>query len=297
MSFLQVIKYKLMKKYINIYSNIGEEIIMDNIVVVRGGGDLATGVIHKLHRCNIKVVVLECEHPTAIRRTVSFCNAVFENEMVVEGVKCRLAYNIEEIYQILEDGDIPLIIDEKCKIIKDIKPVAVIDAIIAKKNIGTSIDMAPITIALGPGFEAGKDVHAVIETKRGHNLGRIIYEGFAAKNTGIPGEIKGYSKERVIHSPCEGIINNISEIGDYVEQNQIIATVGNENVYASLSGILRGIIYDKTYVKKGLKIADIDPRKEELQNCYKISDKARCIAGGTLEALLNMCSTKNIKIF
>ena len=270
---------------------------MDNIVVVRGGGDLATGVIHKLHRCNIKVVVLECEHPTAIRRTVSFCNAVFENEMVVEDVKCRLAYNIEEIYQILEDGDIPLIIDEKCKIIKDIKPVAVIDAIIAKKNIGTSIDMAPITIALGPGFEAGKDVHAVIETKRGHNLGRIIYEGFAAKNTGIPGEIKGYSKERVIHSPCEGIINNISEIGDYVEQNQIIATVGNENVYASLSGILRGIIYDKTYVKKGLKIADIDPREEELQNCYKISDKARCIAGGTLEALLNMCSTKNIKIF
>ena len=270
---------------------------MDNIVVVRGGGDLATGVIHKLHRCNIKVVVLECEHPTAIRRTVSFCNAVFENEMVVEDVKCRLAYNIEEIYQILEDGDIPLIIDEKCEIIKNIKPVAVIDAIIAKKNIGTSIDMAPITIALGPGFEAGKDVHAVIETKRGHNLGRIIYEGFAAKNTGIPGEIKGYSKERVIHSPCEGIINNISEIGDYVEQNQIIATVGNENVYASLSGILRGIIYDKTYVKKGLKIADIDPRKEELQNCYKISDKARCIAGGTLEALLNMCSTKNIKIF
>ena len=201
---------------------------MDNIVVVRGGGDLATGVIHKLHRCNIKVVVLECKHPTAIRRTVSFCNAVFENEMVVEGVKCRLASNIEEIYQILEDGDIPLIIDEKCEMLSQIKPVALIDAIIAKKNIGTNIDMAPITIALGPGFEAGKDVHAVIETKRGHNLGRIIYDG--------------------------------------------------------------------TYVKKGLKIADIDPRKEELQNCYKISDKARCIAGGTLEALLNMCFTKNIKV-
>lgn len=156
--------------------------------------------------------------------------------------------------------------------------------------------MAPITIALGPGFEAGKDVHAVIETKRGHNLGRIIYDGFAAKNTGVPGDIKGYSKERVIHSPGEGNINNISKISDYVEKNQIIATVGGENVYASLSGILRGIIYDNTYVKKGLKIADIDPRKEELQNCYKISDKARCIAGGTLEALLNMCFTKNIKV-
>ena len=249
---------------------------MDNIVIVRCGGDLASGVIHKLHRCNIKVLVLECEHPTAIRRTVSFCNAVFENEMEVEGIKCRLAKNIDEIKRIFEDGDVP---------------------IIAKKNIGTNKNMAPITIALGPGFYAGKDVDAVIETKRGHNLGRIIYEGYAAKNTGIPGDIKGYSKERVIHSPTEGVINNISHIADYVEKGQIIAKVGSENVYASLSGILRGIIYDKTYVKKGLKIADIDPRKEELQNCYKISDKARCIGGGVLEALLNMCFIKNIKIF
>ena len=255
---------------------------MDNIVIVRGGGDLASGVIHKLHRCNIKVLVLECEHPTAIRRTVSFCNAVFENEMEVEGIKCRLAKNIDEIKRIFEDGDVPLIIDEKCEILDEIKPIAL---------------MAPITIALGPGFYAGKDVDAVIETKRGHNLGRIIYEGYAAKNTGIPGDIKGYSKERVIHSPEEGIINNISHIADYVEKGQIIAKVGSENVYASLSGILRGIIYDKTYVKKGLKIADIDPRKEELQNCYKISDKARCIGGGVLEALLNMCFIKNIKIF
>ena len=270
---------------------------MNNIVIVRGGGDLASGVIHKLHRCNIKVLVLECEHPTAIRRTVSFCNAVFENEMEVEGIKCRLAKNIDEIKRIFEDGDIPLIIDEKCEILDEIKPIALIDAIIAKKNIGTNKNMAPITIALGPGFYAGKDVDAVIETKRGHNLGRIIYEGYAAKNTGIPGDIKGYSKERVIHSPAEGVINNISHIADYVEKGQIIAKVGSENVYASLSGILRGIIYDKTYVKKGLKIADIDPRKEELQNCYKISDKARCIGGGVLEALLNMCFIKNIKIF
>ena len=270
---------------------------MDNIVIVRGGGDLASGVIHKLHRCNIKVLVLECEHPTAIRRTVSFCNAVFENEMEVEGIKCRLAKNIDEIKRIFEDGDVPLIIDEKCEILDEIKPIALIDAIIAKKNIGTNKNMAPITIALGPGFYAGKDVDAVIETKRGHNLGRIIYEGYAAKNTGIPGDIKGYSKERVIHSPAEGVINNISHIADYVEKGQIIAKVGSENVYASLSGILRGIIYDKTYVKKGLIIADIDPRKEELQNCYKISDKARCIGGGVLEALLNMCFIKNIKIF
>ena len=147
---------------------------MDNIVIVRGGGDLASGVIHKLHRCNIKVLVLECEHPTAIRRTVSFCNAVFENEMEVEGIKCRLAKNIDEIKRIFEDGDVPLIIDEKCEILDEIKPIALIDAIIAKKNIGTNKNMAPITIALGPGFYAGKDVDAVIETKRGHNYIRRL---------------------------------------------------------------------------------------------------------------------------
>ena len=270
---------------------------MDNIVVVRGAGDLATGVIHKLHRCNIKVVALEVSHPTAIRRTVSFCNAVFEKEMIVEEVKCKLAKDINEVYEILKNGDVPLIVDEKCEILEQIKPVALIDAIIAKRNIGTKKDMAPITIALGPGFEAGEDVDMVVETKRGHDLGRILYSGSAAKNTGIPGEIKGYSKERVIHSPKEGIINNISKIGDYVEKGQVIAVVDGENVYATLDGILRGIIYDKSYVQKGLKIADIDPRKEELQNCYKISDKARCIAGGVLEALLNMCSKNDINLF
>lgn len=270
---------------------------MNNIVVVRGGGDLATGVIHKLHRCNIKVVVLECSHPTAIRRTVSFCSAVFEKNMEVEGEKCILANDIDEVYEILENRNIPLIIDENCKIIESIKPVAVIDAIIAKKNLGTKINMAPITIALGPGFEAGKDVHVVIETKRGHNLGRIIYNGFAMKNTGIPGDIEGYSKERVIYAPKEGFINNISKIGDYVIKGQVIATIDKTDVYATIDGVLRGIIYDKTYVKKGLKIADIDPRKEEIQNCYKISDKARCIAGGVLEALINMSFMKNINLF
>lgn len=270
---------------------------MDNIVVVRGAGDLATGVIHKLNRCNIKVIALETSHPTAIRRTVSFCNAVFEGEMEVEGVKCKLTDNIDDMHSLLGEGYVPLFVDQSCEILKQIKPVALVDAIIAKKNIGTKIDMAPVTIALGPGFEVGKDVDAVIETKRGHNLGRIIYEGFAEKDTGIPGNIKGYSKERVIHSPAEGIIDNISEIGDYVEKNQVIAKVNGQNIYATLDGILRGIIYDKSYVKKGLKIADIDPRKEELENCYKISDKARCIAGGVLEALLNMCADKDINLF
>lgn len=270
---------------------------MDNIVIVRGGGDIATGVIHKLHKSKIKVLILETEKPTAIRRSVSFCNAVFENIMEVEGVKCELANNLEDVEKIFDKGNIPLLIDEDCSLLNKIKPIALIDAIIAKKNLNTKIDMAPITIALGPGFEASKDVLAVIETKRGHDLGRILYSGFAARNTGIPGEIKGYSKERVIHASTCGTIKNISEIGDYVTKGQIIAKIEGEEVLATIDGILRGIIYDGMYVKKGLKIADIDPRKEEIENCYKISDKARCIAGGVLEALMSMSYDKGIKIF
>lgn len=270
---------------------------IDNIVIVRGGGDLATGVIHKLHKSKINVLILETEKPTAIRRTVSFCNAVFEGSMEVEGVKCELAKDLDSIYQIFERGNIPLMIDEKCEILEDIKPIALIDAIIAKKNLGTKIDMAPVTIALGPGFEAGKDVLAVIETKRGHDLGRILYSKSAAENTGIPGEIKGHSKDRVIHANETGIINNISQIGDYVKKDQVIATIGDKNVYATIEGVLRGIIHDDMYVKHGLKIADIDPRKEEVENCYKISDKARCIAGGVLEALINISYDKGIKLY
>lgn len=270
---------------------------MENVVLVRGAGDIATGVIHKLHRCNIKVVAVETEFPTAIRRTVSFCNAVFEKTMEVEGVTCRLVETVEEIEKVLAEGDVPLIIDKDLTILDKIKPSAVIDCIIAKKNLGTKIDMAPITIALGPGFEAGKDVAAVIETKRGHDLGRIIYKGFASANTGVPGVIKGYSKERVIHSPAEGTINNINKIGDFVRKGEIIATVDGVEVYATLDGILRGIIYDKSQVTKGLKIADIDPRKEEFENCYKISDKARCVAGGTLEALLEMSCRYKVNVF
>lgn len=270
---------------------------LNNIVVFRGGGDVATGSIQKLFRTGFKVLVLEMEKPLCIRRYVSTAQAIFDGEVQIEDFTARKVESLEQIKKAWDENVVPVFVDPKAEILEELKPMAVVDGTLAKKNIGTNKNMAPITIALGPGFYAGKDVDAVIETKRGHNLGRIIYEGYAAKNTGIPGDIKGYSKERVIHSPTEGVINNISHIADYVEKGQIIAKVGSENVYASLSGILRGIIYDKTYVKKGLKIADIDPRKEELQNCYKISDKARCIGGGVLEALLNMCFIKNIKIF
>ena len=189
---------------------------------------------------------------------------------------------------ILKENKVALLVDPTGKYIADLHPDVVIDAILAKKNLGTKIDMANIVIALGPGFEAKKDVHAIIETKRGHSLGKIYYQGKAIANTGVPGIIDGYGKERVIHAPCNGILKCQAWIGDIVEKGQCIALIDDTKVYASISGVLRGILPDGFNVKKGLKMADIDPRKEQVDNCTTISDKARCIAGGVIEAILNL---------
>ena len=249
-----------------------------SILIVRGGGDLASGVIHRLYCCGYRVLVLECHKPSAIRRKVSFGEAVFDGTSAVEGVTGRLISDIADAEKIWE---------ETGETAKKLKPAALIDAILAKKNLGTNKDMASLTVALGPGFEAGKDVDFVIETQRGHNLGRVIRKGSATPNTGIPGVIAGYGKERVIHSPAAGIMHNLSQIGDIVEKDQILARVDDVPVYASLTGVLRGIIRDGYEVPKGMKIADIDPRQEQKKNCDTISDKARCIAGSVVEILLS----------
>lgn len=259
-------------------------------IVVRGGGDLATGTIYKLWKSGLKVLILECQYPSAIRRKVAFSDAVYNGSQTVEDVTCHLVQNLEEAEQAVLDGCVPLMVDPEGDVIRICRPAVVVDAILAKRNLGTKKDMALMTIALGPGFEAGKDVHYVIETKRGHRLGRIITEGCAIPNTGIPGVIAGYGKERVMHSPEEGIFHEIHHIGDEVEKGDVIGWIehGNErvDVTASLTGILRGIIREGYPVTKGFKIADIDPRMEEKDNCDTISDKARCIAGGVLEAIL-----------
>ena len=256
-------------------------------LIVRGGGDLASGVIHRLYKCGYQVLVLECERPSAIRRKVSFGEAVYDGTSYVEEVTGRLITNIKECPKVWAAGEIPILIDEAGESVKSLKPAAVIDAILAKKNLGTNRDMAPVTVGLGPGFTAGEDVDYVIETMRGHNLGRIIKEGSALPNTGVPGLIAGIGKERVIHSPAAGEMKNISRIADIVEKDQIIAMVDETPVYASLTGVLRGIIRDGFVVPEGMKIADIDPRKEQKKNCDTISDKARCIAGSVVEILLS----------
>lgn len=257
-------------------------------VIVRGGGDVASGTIQKLYRSGFKVLVLETEKPTSIRRNVSFSEAVYDGETVVEGCRAVLAKSMDEINMAWEDGFIPVAIDKEGKFIDIVKPDVVVDGILAKKNLGTNMSMAPITIALGPGFNAGKDVNVVIETMRGHNLGRLIFNGFALKNTGVPGLIGGYAKERVIYSPCDGIIRNIKKIGDIVDKEEVIAKIGDEEVKAGIPGLIRGLIRDGMTVTKGFKIGDIDPRIKEIENYNSISDKARCIGGGVLEAILLM---------
>lgn len=265
-----------------------------NLVVVRGGGDIATGTIQKLYRAGFKVVILEIENPSAIRREVSFCEAVYDGEMTIEGITAKLCHSVEEIKSYWQDNKIPLIIDSKAESIKELRPFAVVDGILAKRNCGTTKDMAPITIGLGPGFTAGEDVDIVIETMRGHNLGKLIFEGKPMANTGIPGIIKGVGKERVIYSPCAGIVKNISKIGDMVEKNQVIATVDGVEVLATISGVLRGLIRDGYEVPERFKMADVDPREEEQANCFTISDKARAIGGAVLEAILYLKNKKEI---
>ena len=263
---------------------------MKNLIIVRGGGDLATGTIYKLRKSGFPVLILEVAHPSAIRRNVAFCEAVYQGSQTVEDMTCYLAASLEQAEQLLAEGKLVVLVDPTGESIPKLKPLAVVDAILAKKNLGTNLDMAPITVALGPGFAAGKDVHAVVETKRGHNLGRVLWTGSASPNTGIPGIIGGYGKERVIHCPANGILRNVKHITQRVSKGEIIAVVEMENgtvpVEASLDGILRGLIRDGYPVKVGFKMADIDPRTEEYDNCFTISDKARCIAGGVLEAIL-----------
>lgn len=275
-------------------------------IVVRGGGDLATGTIHRLCKSGYQVVILETARPTAIRRKVAFCEAVYEGTVQVEGMNCTLASDVMQVIKMLEEQqkicrsaeamlkkknnnhfEPILFVDENAESLSVLKPDILIDAILAKRNLGTEKEMANLVIGLGPGFTAGVDVDYVIETMRGHNLGRIIEEGSAAPNTGIPGMIAGVGAERVIHAPADGVFHKKAHIADIVKQGDVLGIIEKDGlevpVLASIDGVLRGILRDNFCVHKGLKMADIDPRLSEVKNCFTISDKARCIAGSVLE--------------
>lgn len=322
------------------------QIIKNNLLIIcRGAGDLATGIIHRLHRAGHRVIALETDYPAAIRRQVSFCEAVYDGSAAVEGVTARLVpvltdakndtesatetdaetdaeigteidtetysgvndtptaniasekWSRSAIEAVLEAGEVPLLIDPTGESIALLKPDVVVDAIIAKRNLGTTINMAPLVIGVGPGFTAGNDVHLVIESMRGHNLARIITDGMAQPNTGVPGNIAGFTSERVIHAPAAGYIHDVRKIGDIVQKGDEIARIYPDKesydnalseyvpVNATITGIIRGLIREGYYFMEGFKIADIDPRESELSNCFTISDKARSIAGSVLEAV------------
>ena len=257
------------------------------LVVIRGAGDLATGIALRLWRAHIRVVMTDIDRPTAIRRTVCFSQAIVHGETTVEDVTAQAAKTPEAALELLQAGRIPVLADPAGDCIPVLKPDAVVDAILAKKNLGTAITDAPVVIGVGPGFTAGVDCHAVVETMRGHFLGRVIHEGGAIPNTGIPGLIGGFAGERVLRSPADGVFHQILDIGAQVKLGDVAATVNGVPMTCTLDGVLRGILADGTPVFQGMKAGDIDPRCE-LRHCYCASDKALAVGGGVLEAILDL---------
>ncbi|MDL2264119.1 EF2563 family selenium-dependent molybdenum hydroxylase system protein [Synergistaceae bacterium OttesenSCG-928-I11] len=250
-------------------------------VVVRGGGDLATGVIYRLWRSGYRVLSLETAKPLVVRRTVSVAQAVFDGHCMVEDM---LAHRIESLDAFDSSKGVSVLVDPDGESIDAVRPVLLVDAIMAKCNLGTHMGMAPLVVGIGPGFTAGVDVHCVVETKRGHYLGRLITEGSAIPNTGVPGMEMGYTTERLLRAPCDGFVSPSCEIGTHVEKGDIVAFVGDLPVRSQIAGTLRGMIHPSVYATRGLKIGDVDPR-DEYAHCFSITDKALAIAGGVLEAL------------
>jgi xanthine dehydrogenase accessory factor len=259
--------------------------LTDLTILIRGAGEMASGVAWRLFQSHFKVLLTEIPHPMAVRRQVSFCEAVYEGTKKVEGVEAVLISSADQVQESWQSNRIPLWVDPDLKQALSLKPDVLVDAILAKKNIGTRMNQAPLVIALGPGFKVGNDAHLVIETNRGHNLGRILTEGEAEADTGVPGNIGGYTTERVLRAPTDGLFHTHKKIADPVEPGETLAEVNGFPIQSRIKGILRGLIRDKTPVWTGLKVGDVDPRG--LQDyCHTISEKARAIAGGVLEGIL-----------
>jgi xanthine dehydrogenase accessory factor len=258
----------------------------DLVILVRGAGEMATGVAHRLASCHFKVCMTETSNPQAVRREVAFSEAIFDGEKEVEGITAKRVESTDQITDVWRENKIPILIDPEAKVRDFLKPDVLVDATLAKKNLGTKMTDAPMVIGLGPGFHAGKDVHLVIETNRGHNLGRIIAKGEAEPNTGIPGSIAGYTEERVIRAPRTGNFKALKKIGDGIHTNEKVGMVENVAVRSRIAGVLRGLLRNGSEVWKGMKLGDVDPRGIE-SHCYTISDKGRTISGGVLQALLD----------
>jgi len=255
------------------------------VVLIRGAGEMATGVAHRLWHARFRVCMTDLPKPLAIRREVSFCEAIHDGEKTVEGVTAKRVIDVDAVGHTWGEGKIPLLVDPEAAIKRVLRPHVVVDAILAKKNLGTEASDAPLVIGLGPGFFAGRDVHLVIETNRGHNLGKLIWEGAAEPDTGIPGDVGGRTAQRVLRAPETGKLEALKRIGDLVKEGETVGVVRGVSMKSTISGVLRGILRDGTDVQKGLKSGDVDPRGNR-DACFTISDKARAIAGSVLEGIL-----------
>lgn len=261
------------------------------LTLIRGAGDLASGIALRLWRAGFDVVMTEIARPTTIRRTVAFSEAVLRGETAVEGVTAKRAENAAEARRLLDDGILPVLVDPECACREELRPDALVDAILAKRNLGTAMADAPVVVGVGPGFTAGVDCHAVVETMRGHTLGRAIYEGPALPNTNIPGLIGGYAGERVLRAPADGVFAGTHKIGDVVAEGETVGFVAGQPMVCTIGGVLRGLIADGVPVRKGMKAGDVDPRGEPAY-CYTSSDKALAVGGGVLEAILCLTGGK-----
>ncbi len=260
----------------------------DHLVIIRGGGDLATGVAYRLHKAGFPLIVLELARPLVIRRKVALATAVLEGHVTIEDLHAQLAHSPAEALVMAHTDTIPVLIAPhlgSLELPPGPEQLVVVDARLAKRNIDTRIDQAGLVVALGPGFTAGADCHAVIETMRGHWLGRVIWDGPALPNTGTPGIIGGKGAERVLRAPADGIVEWRLAIGDLVKSGEVIGAVAGQPVRAPFDGVIRGLIAPETAVSQSLKIGDIDARAE-VAACFTISDKALAIGGGVLEAIL-----------
>lgn len=255
-------------------------------VLVRGGGDLGSGVVYRLCRTGFPVIVLELENPLCVRRAVCFAAAMWEETVTIDGVTARRVSGWPAVEAALQARSVPVVADAAGDVLAAWQPVVVVDARMAKRNLGTSLADAPLVVALGPGFEAGVDCHAVIETNRGHFLGRVFWQGQAEPDTGVPGYVNDIATRRVLRAPADGFIRPLKQIGDRVQKDEIVATVGGQPVVAAFAGILRGMIHEQVPVTQGLKIGDVDPRARR-EHCFTISEKSLAIGGGVLEAILS----------
>ena len=256
------------------------------LVIIRGSGDIATGIALRLHRAGYRLILTDLPQPTSIRRTVCFSEAIWHGRCTVENVEAVLAHSPAEALALTEQGQVAVLADPESQCVRELRPAGVVDAILAKRNLGTAITDAPVVVAAGPGFTAGVDCHAAVETMRGHTLGRALYTGSPLPNTGIPGLIGGRSGERVLRAPADGIFEPRMEIGQLVQEGEIAATVNGKPMRCTLTGCLRGLLQGGLQVHEGMKCGDIDPRGQQA-NCFTASDKATAIGGGVLEALLH----------